>query len=150
MHETLSIPPGLDHALATAVLAVLRAQPLAGSRPGIPGVADRASPDPATADPALEGVAGTSVPALMGQLDAVTARVVGALHAQGAAPAEVLDALEDAFAALLAAYEAPAQRGVLRALAAHAQSVARGQLEAVDRPGNAADAGAMPGGRGSV
>jgi hypothetical protein len=81
----------------------------------------------------------------------VTAQVVGALHAQGAAPAEVLEALEDAFAALLAAYEAPTQRGVLRGLWAHAQEVARQQLDAASEHGrDGAVATALAGGAPGV
>lgn len=124
MHDTLSIPPALDHALATAVLAVLRAQPLAG------GSADLLGAHDGTADPATGSERRPGAELLGARLDDVTAQVVAALQAQGATAGETLDALEDAFAALLAAYEAPAQRGVLRALAARARQAARLQLGA--------------------
>lgn len=106
MHETLSIPPDLDRALAMTVLETTRAR------------VDGASPD--------DGVA-----AILPKLDSVLERVVRALVSAGATRQEVLDALQDAFAALLAAREGDPRREMLLTLDDHARTTARRLLQAV-------------------
>jgi hypothetical protein len=61
----------------------------------------------------------------------VLERVVRALVTAGATRQEVLDALQDAFAALLAAREGDPRRETLLALDEHARSTARRLLQAV-------------------
>ena len=58
-------------------------------------------------------------------------RVVGALVSAGATRDEVLDALQDAFAALLAAREGDPHRETLRRLDEHARATARRLLQSV-------------------
>jgi len=97
--DLLSIPPDLDRALARTVLADVQ-----GARAG----ADDAGPSDA--------------------LTAVVTRVVDALGAQGARASEVLLAIEDAFAALLAGQRYPAQRERLHALDVHARELVAARL----------------------
>ena len=106
MHDSLSIPPDLDRALAMTVLDSTRAR------------VDGASP-------------GEGATAILPQLDSVLERVVRALVTAGATRDEVLDALQDAFAALLAAREGDPRRETLLMLDDHARATARRLLQAV-------------------
>jgi hypothetical protein len=101
VHETLSIPPDLDRALAMTVLETVRA--------------------PASAAAAGGGREG----APPSRLDSILEQVVRALVTAGATSDEVLDALHDAFAALLAARPGDHARDIMLALDAHAQATAR-------------------------
>ena len=105
MHDSLSIPPDLDRALAMTVLETTRA------RDG--------------------GPSGDGLAAILPQLDSVLERVVRALVSAGATRDEVLDALQDAFAALLAAREGDPRREMLLQLDEHARTTARRLLQAV-------------------
>jgi hypothetical protein len=71
------------------------------------------------------------VAAILPQLDSVLERVVRALVSAGATRDEVLDALQDAFAALLAAREGDPRRETLLMLDDHARTTARRLLQAV-------------------
>jgi hypothetical protein len=106
VHDSLSIPPDLDRALAMTVLETTRLR-ADGSTPG-------------------DGIA-----AILPQLDSVLERVVRALVSAGATRDEVLDALQDAFAALLAAREGDPRRETLLALDDHARATARRLLQTV-------------------
>lgn len=108
MHDTLSIPPDLDRALAMTVLDSTRARE------------DGAS-------------SGDGAAAILPQLDSVLERIVRALVSAGATRDEVLDALQDAFAALLAAREGDPRRETLLRLDEHARATAR-RLLAVPAP----------------
>jgi hypothetical protein len=96
--DVLGIPPALDRALAHAVLTDLR-----GSRAG-----DDDAPPAALAS--------------------TVTSVVDALRAQGARASEVLLAIEDAFAALLAGQRDAAGRGRVLALDGHARQVVASRL----------------------
>jgi hypothetical protein len=96
--DLLGIPPALDRALAHTVLSDVR-----GSR------ADDADGPPAA-------------------LAATVAGVVDALRAQGARASEVLLAVEDAFAALLAGQRDAAGRGRVLALDGHARQLVASRL----------------------
>lgn len=65
-------------------------------------------------------------------LDGTLERIVAVLRGRGARAADVLDALEDAFAALLAAHESPSKRDAVQQLHEHARSVVRDRLRASD------------------
>jgi hypothetical protein len=97
--DVLSIPPALDRALARTVLDDLRAV-----RTASPGDA----PSPALAA-TVEGV-------------------VDALRAQGARASEVMLAVEDAFAALLAGQRDAVVRGRVQALDDQARQLVAGRL----------------------
>lgn len=99
VNDSLSIPPELDRALALAVLDYLR--------------------QPTSADASAGGSDDRALPA---QLDDVLRRTVDELRARGAGRAEVTDALEDAFAALLAGQDLPEHRERVRRVDAHARS----------------------------
>jgi hypothetical protein len=103
-----AIPPALDRALAAAVLDAVRAG----------GVRDAGGADggPAVKDAAPRAVA-----------EAV-ARVADALAAQGVDADAVLLALDDAFAALLAGQQRPAQRAHVGALGASARQATAARL----------------------
>ncbi len=104
MSDTLAIPPDLDRALAVFVTTAFR----------------EAAAPPAAA--LAGGESGARVaPAAYERLDAILAGIAAALRADGARPADVADALDDAFAALAAGHPAPAHRAVLGALTAHAR-----------------------------
>lgn len=96
--DVLGIPPALDRALAHTVLADVRGAP----RPESDG--------PSAA------------------LSASVGSVVDALRAQGARASEVLLAVEDAFAALLAGQHDAAGRGRVVALDGHARQVVAARL----------------------
>ena len=104
MHETLSIPPDLDRALAMTVLEIVR--PPYGGAPS-----------------------GEVAAVLSARLDLLLEQVVRALVRAGATHDEVLDALQDAFAALLAARQGDPRRDTMIALDAHAQATARRLLK---------------------
>ena len=105
MHDSLSIPPDLDRALAMTVLETPRAR-------------DGAPP-------------GDGLTAILPKLDSVLERIVRALLTAGATRDEVLDALQDAFAALLAAREGDPRRETLFLLDDHARATARRLLQTV-------------------
>lgn len=98
MRDTLSIPPDLDRALAMTVLDAVRASGTVAAAGG-----------------------GLVVPP---RLDEVLGQVVRELVGQGASRDDVLDALQDAFAALLAARQGDPGRGTVAALEAHARDTA--------------------------
>jgi len=99
VHESLSIPPELDRALAMTVLETVRT-------------------------PAADSPSGGAI-VVSSRLDSLLEQVVQALVAAGATRDEVLDALRDAFAALLAARSGDRGRETMLALDAHAQATAR-------------------------
>jgi hypothetical protein len=107
VHDSLSIPPDLDRALAMTVLETTRVRG-EGTTPS-----------------------GAAVAAILPQLDSVLERVVRALVTAGATRDEVLDALQDAFAALLAAREGDPRREALLELDEHARATARRLLQTV-------------------
>ena len=116
----VGIPPELDRALARAVLDDVRyPPPTAGLAP------DGAGGDGPAADPLGLDAPLPDAPAALTQL---VTRVVDALDAQGARASEVLLAIEDAFAALLAGQGDPARRARVRALDAHARSLVAARL----------------------
>jgi hypothetical protein len=96
--DVLGIPPALDRALADTVLADARGAP----RPESDG--------PSAA------------------LSATVSNVVDALRGQGARASEVLLAVEDAFAALVAGQRDAAARGRVLALDGHARQVVASRL----------------------
>ena len=97
MHDSLSIPPDLDRALAMTVLETMRPRPDGADGP----------------------------PVIPSRLDELLGDVVRALPAAGASPEEVLDAVQDAFAALLAARQGDPGRETVRTLDAHARATTR-------------------------
>jgi hypothetical protein len=99
--EVLSIPPALDRALARNVLEDLRS-----TRQATPE-------DDAALSPALA---------------ATLTSVVDALRAQGALASEVMLAVEDAFAALLAGQRDATGRGRVQTLDGHARQLVAGRL----------------------
>ena len=103
LDSLVSIPPELDRALARTVLDEVR-----GARRVGQGLAPTDDPPPALA----ESVAG----------------VVDALRAQGARASEVLLAVEDAFAALLAGQRGAAERRHVAALDGQARQVVAARL----------------------
>jgi hypothetical protein len=114
--DLLAIPPDLDRALAVFVTTAFR---------------EAAPPAAALAG----GDSGARVaPAAYERLDAILAGITAALRAHGARPADVTDALDDAFAALAAGHPAPAHRAVLGALTAHARRRVAAPAQR-DRPG---------------
>ena len=104
MQDSVSIPTDLDRALALAVLDELRRLPFAA---------------PADATPTA--------------VDLAVGRIVNDLRAQGALTREVLLALDDAFAALLAGRDSPSHRDRVRALGDQARALATARLGASDR-----------------
>jgi hypothetical protein len=96
--DVLGIPPALDRALAHTVLADARA--------------------PHTGDPDAPSAA----------LAETLKNVVDALRAQGARASEVMLAIEDAFAALVAGQRDPAGRVRMLALDGHARQVVTARL----------------------
>lgn len=102
--DMLGIPPDLDRALAHTVLDDARAQPARA----------------AAADPEGDGLPAALAAALAG--------VVDALAAQGARASEVLLAVEDAFAALMAGQAHPAGRARVRALDGRARQLVAARL----------------------
>ncbi len=97
MHEMMGIPPELDRTLALAILADLRDWP--GERDARAAEAEGPS----------------------AEVESAVQRVADALSAQGARPSEIVLALDDAFAALLAGRETPVHRARVQALGAWAQ-----------------------------
>lgn len=104
--DLLGIPPALDRALALTVLDDARARPARA----------------ATADVDLD------LDAVPAPLAAALACVVDALAAQGARASEVLLAVEDAFAALVAGQAHPAGRARVRALDGQARQFVAARL----------------------
>ena len=96
----VSIPPDLDRELALTILADLRGR--------------RDDADPQESPPSA--------------LDSVVARIVDALRAQGALPADGVLALDDAFAALLAGSARPVERSRTRVHDAHARDLVFARL----------------------
>lgn len=102
MQETFNIPPALDRALALAILAL--------ARQGDPDEGD-------------EATTGDAFGAAQAQLAAAVTPVVHALRDQGASTAEILEAIEDAFAALMAGRSNVDERDRMRSLGARAASL---------------------------
>jgi hypothetical protein len=98
VQDVVGIPPALDRALAHTILAEVRG---------------------------VEPVDGDTPPAA---LAATLTSVVDALRSQGARASEVLLAVEDAFAALLAGQRDANGRGRVRALDGHARQVVAARL----------------------
>lgn len=111
--DLLGIPPALDLALARAVLADLH---------GARVVAVDATGADAGGQPAEQPA---ELPAA---LSATVASVVDALRDQGARASEVLLAVEDAFAALLAGQRDAAGRGRVLVLDSHARQLVAARL----------------------
>jgi hypothetical protein len=102
MQESFNIPPALDRALALAILALARQEG------------------------AIEGdetTTGDAFGAAQTQLAAAVTPVVHALRDQGASTAEILEAIEDAFAALMAGRTDSGERDRMRGLGARAASL---------------------------
>jgi hypothetical protein len=97
MHEMMGIPPELDRTLALAILGDLRAWA-------------------SDADVRAAGSEGPSP-----EVESAVGSVADALSAQGARPSEIVLALDDAFAALLAGRESPVHRARVQGLGAWAQ-----------------------------
>jgi hypothetical protein len=108
MHEMMGIPPELDRTLALAILADLRAWP--SDRDARAAEAEGPSEEVASA----------------------VQRVADALSAQGARPSEIVLALDDAFAALLAGRETPVHRARVQALGSWAQRAVVSRLGYTD------------------
>ena len=108
MHEMMGIPPELDRTLALAILADLREWPADG-------------------DARAAGSAGPSP-----EVETAVGRVADALSAQGARPSEIVLALDDAFAALLAGRESAVHRARVQGLGAWAQRAVVSRLGYAD------------------
>lgn len=106
--DLLSIPAALDRALARTVLDEVRATGVGATGGGAAGPAADGDPPP----PLASAVTG----------------VVDALSAQGARASEVMLALEDAFAALLAGHDDPAARARVRTLDRQARELVAARL----------------------
>jgi hypothetical protein len=122
--ERVGIPPALDRALAEAVLDAVGAR--RGDGAGAAGAGEAGAGEDVAAGEGDGGdrAAASHDGALPPAVAAAVARVADALAAQGAGADAVRDALEDAFAALLAGQRHDAARGRVRALAAGARQLA--------------------------